>query len=139
MSLHSEQVLVSKLRKTVALRDGRIRQVFDVLPCPGLQVICESYADGDGEFEPISQIYQLPNGAVFDDADTAFNAWAEQRAENQLLDDLGDVLLRHHHGLMRPLWADRTPEQKSIWITRARHFVGLARAMGLTFGRETTQ
>jgi hypothetical protein len=78
MTLHSERVLASKLVKTEALRDGSIRQTFSVLPCPGLQVICIS-VDVEGELEPISQVYELPNGAVFDDPDIAFTAWADFR------------------------------------------------------------
>lgn len=78
MTLHAEKVLSAKLRKTECLRDGSIRQVFDVVPCPGLQVICIS-ADVEGEFEPVSQFYELPNGAVFDDPDLAFTAWADFR------------------------------------------------------------
>lgn len=139
MSLHSEQVLASKLRKTEALRDGRVRQFFDVLPCPGMQVICESVADNSGEFEPISQVYRLANGAVYDDADAAFLAWANLRGENELLDAIGEALLRHHHGLIRPLWQHRTPEQKSIWLTRARHFLGTAQSIGLNIERKPKQ
>lgn len=82
MTLHSEQVLTAKLRKTECLRDGSIRQIFDVLPCPGLFVVCIS-ADIEGELEPVSQIYELPNGAVFDDPGIAFSAWADFHSEQR--------------------------------------------------------
>lgn len=82
MTLHSEQVLTAKLSRTECLRDGRIRQVFDVLPCPGLRVVCIS-ADVEGELEPVSQVYELPNGAVFTDPGIAFSAWADFRNDQR--------------------------------------------------------
>lgn len=84
MTLHSEQVLSAKLRRTECLRDGSIRQIFDVLPCPGLRVVC-ILMDVEGQLEPVSQVYELPNGAVFDaaDRDAAFSAWAEFRSHER--------------------------------------------------------
>lgn len=139
MSLHSEQVLAARLRKTQVRRDGLIEQVFDVDHCPGLRVVCVSARDEVGEIEPVSQTYILPNGTAYEDADDAFAAWAQQAEEQRLLDEIGGILLRHHHGLMRPLWEHRTPSDKAIWITRARHFLGLAKAIGLTIERRPTQ
>jgi hypothetical protein len=139
MSAQGEQVLAARLRRTVPLPDGRVRQFFDIPACAGMEVICESNAGDGGELEPISQIYRLANGALYDDADTAFQAWADLRTDHELLDAIGGVLLRHHHGLLRPLWEERTPEQKSVWIARARNFVELAKAIGLTIERRQTQ
>jgi hypothetical protein len=82
MTLHSEQVLAAKLRRTEYLRDGTIRQTFSVGPCPGLQVVC-ILADVKGLLEPISQTWELPDGAVFDDAYIAFNAWAVFRSDQR--------------------------------------------------------
>jgi len=83
MSLHSENVLSAKLRRTDCLPDGSVRQIFDVVPCPGLRVVC-IMENIEGQLEPVSQVYELPDGSVFDvaDRDGAFSAWAEYR-DNQ--------------------------------------------------------
>ena len=77
-----QQDPIAKLRRTESLRDGSIRQIFDVVPCPGLRVVC-ILADIEGQLETVSQVYELRNGAVFDDDDLAFTAWAEFRRDQR--------------------------------------------------------
>lgn len=128
----SGTVFVSKLRKTETLDHGLIRQTFDVVNLPGMQVVCISALDDDGEFAPVSQEYQLATGAVFDSPDDALLAWDDMADEMALLDAIGAALLRHAHGLIRPLWEHRTPAQKWPWITKARQFKGVADSLGLS-------
>jgi len=133
-------VFVSKLRSTETLEHGRIRQTFDVVNLPGMQVVCVSALTGDeGDLAPVSQEYHLANGAVFDSPDDALLAWDDMADEMALLDALGGALLRHVHGLIRPLWEHRTPEQKWPWITRARQFKGVAESLGLEITKRMRQ
>jgi hypothetical protein len=78
----AELVMVSRLRDTVALEHGKVRQTFDVLNCPGLTVVCESQGIGDdGDFEPLSQSYHLATGETFDNAAEALLAWDSQHSD----------------------------------------------------------
>jgi hypothetical protein len=129
---NAETIFVSKLRKTETLPHARVRQIFDMVNLPGMQVICISHIGDDGEFEIISQTYELANGAAYDTLDDALLAWDDMSSELALLDTIGNALLRHHHGLIRPLWEHRTAEQKWPWITRARQFKGVAESLGLS-------
>jgi hypothetical protein len=144
MNIHqqtsAETVFVAKLRQTIALDSGRIKQIFDIVNLPGLQAICVSDIDSEGgEFEPISQIYVLPNGAEFDNADDALLAWDDLKDELALLDVIAEALLRHKHGMIRPLWQDRPPEQKAVFIASARQFKALADSLGLTITKRMRQ
>lgn len=125
-------VFVSKLRTTEAIAHGRVRQVFDVVNLPGMQVVCVSADIGAGDLQPISQEYTLASGAVFDNPDDALLAWDDMADELALLDAIGAALLRHNHGLVYPLWDHRTPAQKWPWITKARQFKGVADSLGLS-------
>jgi hypothetical protein len=128
----AEQVMISQLRETIALDHGRIRQIFDVRNCPGLIVVCDlSDLGGDGEFETIEQRYELPaSGKVFESADEALLAWDRAQQDHDIVEALGEALVRYRHGLMRPLWADRTPKDKTIWIAAARGFRRLLNSLG---------
>lgn len=132
----TETIFVSKLRRTETIERGRIKQTFDVVNLPGMQVVCVSAPAGDGDFDPVSQEYHLVNGAVFDNPDDALLAWDTLVDEIALLDAIGAALLRHAHGLIRPLWEHRTPEAKWPWITRARQFKGIAESLGLSITKE---
>ena len=61
------------------------------------------------------------------------------KGEIELVDAIGAALLRHAHGLVRPLWEHRTPEQKYPWLTRARQFKSLAESIGLRITKEMRQ
>ncbi len=136
---NAETIFVSRLRATETLAHGRIRQVFDVLNLPGMQVVCISADIGSGDLEPISQEYSLANGTTYDDIDSALLAWDDMADEMRLLDAIGAALLRHSHGLIRPLWEHRTPAQKWPWITKARHFKTLADSLGLSITQRMRQ
>ena len=56
-----------------------------------------------------------------------------------LLDAIGEALLRHRHGLIRPLWEHRTPEQKAVWIASARQFKALAESLDLSVTKRMRQ
>lgn len=132
----AERVFASKLRKTEMIEPDRMRQTFDMLALPGMQIVCISVIDdGSGDFMPISQKYQLLDGSSFDSLDEALLAWDDKQAEIELVDAIGQALLRHAHGLIRPLWEHRTPEQKYPWLTRARQFKDLAESLGLQITR----
>lgn len=134
----AEQVMVSKLRETIPLDHGRIRQIFDVTNCPGLLVICDiSDIGDDGEFETIEQRYEMPaTGRVFDDAGEALLAWDAEQTDHEVADALGHALLRYRHGLaLRPLWQDRNGKQKSLWIAQARSFRALLNSVGVDIVR----
>ncbi len=48
------------------------------------------------------------------------------------LDDrLGELMRRHHHGLIRPLWADAPEIVKQYWRDRAPAFQTLLASVGL--------
>lgn len=127
----AEQVMVSQLRETIALDHGKVRQVFDVLNCPGLTVVCELSDLGDeGDFETVSQTYHLATGEVFENAAEALLAWDSQQTDLELIDTLGHALLRYRHGLMRPLWEHRKERDKTIWIVAARGFRRLLQSLG---------
>jgi hypothetical protein len=128
----AEQVMISQLRQTIALDHGRVRQIFDVRNCPGLVVICELADMGnDGEFETVEQRYEIPaSGKVFDNAGEALLAWDAEQTDHEIAEALGETLLRFRHGLMRPLWADRKPGDKAMWIAAARGFRGLLNSLG---------
>ncbi|MCC8967892.1 hypothetical protein H8A95_37685 [Bradyrhizobium sp. Pear76] len=128
----AEQVMISKLRETVALDHGRVRQVYDVQNCPGLVVVCELADVGaDGEFETIEQRYEMPAiGRVFFSPGEALLAWDSAQTDHEIAEALGEAMLRYRHGLMRPLWSDRTPAQKSMWIAAARSFRSLLNSLG---------
>jgi hypothetical protein len=133
---NTETIFVSKLRKTETLPRGRVRQIFDMVNLPGMQVVCISALGDDGDFAPISQEYQLANGAAYDTLDDALLAWDDMSSELALLDTIGNALLRYGHGLIRPLWEHRTQEQKWQWITRARQFKGIADSLGLSITKD---
>lgn len=137
MTLHAEQVLSAKLRQTIALDHGRVRQIFDVLPCPGMVVVCElSDMGNEGEFETVEQHYEIPSiGKTFDDADEAMSAWDAEQADHEIAEALGETLLRYRLGLVRPLWADRTAKDKAIWIAGARAFRRLLNGLGFDIVR----
>lgn len=133
----AEQVMISELRETVPLDHGRIRQIFDVRNCPGLVVVCElSDLGNDGEFETVEQRYELPaSGKVFDSAGEALLAWDAEQTDQEIVEGLGEALLRYRFGLMRPLWADRTAKDKAIWIAAARGFRRLLNSLGFDIVR----
>jgi hypothetical protein len=135
VSTQAQTVFVSRLRQTIPLEPGRIKQIFDVVNVPGLQVVCVSTIEGDGDFEPISQTYVLPDGNELDSVEDALLAWDDLKDEVALLDTIASALLRHKHGLIRPLWEQRTAEQKAVWITQARQFKSLAESLGLQVAR----
>lgn len=135
----SGTVFVSKLRSTETLDHGRIRQTFDVVNLPGMTVVCVSAIDDVGDLAPVSQEYGLSTGAVFDNPDDALLAWDDMADELALLDAIGAALLRHAHGLIRPLWEHRTPEAKWPWITRARQFKEVADSLGLQITKRMRQ
>lgn len=139
LEANAATVFVSKLRQTIPLERGRIKQIFDVVNLPGMQVVCISVIEGDGDFEPISQEYTLPNGAKFDNPDDALLAWDDLKDELALLDTIGAALLQHSHGFMRPLWEHRKPEDKAFWISRARQFKGVAESLGLSIAKRMRQ
>ncbi|CAN7381594.1 hypothetical protein LJR220_003396 [Bradyrhizobium sp. LjRoot220] len=137
----AEQVMISQLRETVALEHGRIRQIFDVRNCPGLIVICELADVGaDGDFETIEQRYEMPaTGRVFDNPGDALLAWDAEQQDHEIAECLGEALLRYRHGLLRPLWADRTPKDKALWIAAARGFRRLLNSLGFDVVRMETK
>jgi hypothetical protein len=53
--------------------------------------------------------------------------FADQRP---LRDKLAEALLRQRHGLVRPLWADRSYEMRLPWLHEADVFLVLARECG---------
>jgi len=130
----AEQVMVSRLRDTIALDHGKVRQIFDVINCPGLTVVCESQYIGD-DFVPLSQIYELAGGEQFDSPSEALLAWDRHQTDLELMDTLGHALQRHRFGLMRPLWQDRKPKDKAIFLGAARHFRTLLNSLGLDIVR----
>jgi hypothetical protein len=111
--------MVSRLRGTVALDHGKVRQTFDVLNCPGLTIVCESQHNGD-DFEPLSQVYQLSTGETFDNGNDALLAWDAAQSDREIMEALGETLLRYRHGTIRPLWSERRAADKAFWITGAR-------------------
>lgn len=133
----AEQVMISQLRETVALDHGRIRQIFDVRNCPGLVVVCElSDLGNDGEFETIEQRYELPaSGKVFESAEEALLAWDAEQQDHDVAQATGETLLRFRHGLVRPLWEQRTAKDKAIWIAGARSFRRLLNSLGFDIVR----
>jgi hypothetical protein len=135
-----EAVFVSKLRRTDTLEHGRIRQIFDVVNLPGLQVVCISKTDeASGEISLVSQEYKLASGVTFTSIDEAVVAWDNLKPDLDLLDALGEALVRYSHGLMRPLWCHRTPAQKEPWLARARQFKQLADSLGLSIEKVSRQ
>lgn len=135
-----ETVYVSRLLRTDTLEGGRVRQTFDVLGLPGMQVLCVSQmSEPEGEFEPVSQEYLLANGQSFTKLDDALFAWDELKADLALLDAVGALLLRSRHGLMRPLWDERTHEQKEFWLAQARQFLQLAGSLDLSIAKRMRQ
>src|SRR5258708_18860465 len=98
---NAETIFVSRLRATETLAHGRIRQVFDVLNLPGMQVVYISADIGSGGLEPISQEYSLANGTTYDDIDSARLACDDIADEMRIIDAIGAALLRHSHGLIR--------------------------------------
>lgn len=128
----AEQVMISELRETVALDHGRIRQIYDVRNCPGMVVVCDLADVGnDGEFETIEQRYELPaSGKSFDSASEALLAWDSEQTDHEIAEAFGEALLRYRLGLMRPLWADRPPKDKAIWIADARSFRRILNSLG---------
>lgn len=134
-----EPVYVSKLIRTDTLEDGRVRQLFDVIGLPGLQVVCVSRMNSEQEFESVSQEYRLADGQTFANLEDALFAWDELKADLALLDAVGDLLLRSRHGLMRPLWGERTHEQKEFWLAQARQFLQLAGSLDLSIAKRMRQ
>jgi hypothetical protein len=128
----AEQVMVSQLRQTIALDHGRVRQIFDVRNCPGLVVICElSDMGNEGEFETVTQHYEIPaSGKVFDNAGEALLAWDSEQTDHEIAEALGETLVRYRLGMDRPLWSERKPADKAIWIAAARGFRGLLNSLG---------
>ncbi|MCC8949315.1 hypothetical protein H8A97_30490 [Bradyrhizobium sp. Arg62] len=129
----AELVMITKPRpdSVEVLDHGRVRQVFDVVNCPGISVVWEGFkVDADGEFETVSQTYHLSTGKVFDNPDDALLAWDAEHTDQETVDALGEALLRYRHGLMRPLWADRSAGQKSPWIAAARQFRHMLNSIG---------
>lgn len=132
MSSAAELVMVTKPRAdgVEMLDHGRIRQTFDVVNCPGITVVWEGFSIGDDEFETLSQSYHLSNGAVFDNPDEALLAWDTAQNDHEIVEGLGEAMLRHRHGLIRPLWSERGPAQKQYWITHARSFRRMLNSIG---------
>ncbi len=127
----AKQLMISELRQTIALDRGRVRQIFDVRNCPGLMVICElADVGGDGEFETIERRYVLSSGREFDDAGEALLAWDSEQQDHEIVDALGETLLRYRLGLVRPLWSERKPADKAIWIAGARSFRRILNSLG---------
>jgi hypothetical protein len=128
----AEQVMISKLRQTIALDHGRVRQIFDVQNCPGLVVVCDLADMGnEGEFETIEQRYEMPaSGLVFDSAGEALLAWDAEQTDHEIAEAVGEALLRYRFGHMRPLWAERTAKDRAIWIAAARGFRRLLNSLG---------
>lgn len=127
----AEQVMVAELRETVALDHGRIRQIYDIKNCPGMVVVYElSDVNSEGEFETVSRTYELSTGKIFEDGGEALLAWDAEQTDHEIAEALGETLLRFRHGLMRPLWADRKPGDKTMWIAAARGFRGLLNSLG---------
>jgi hypothetical protein len=139
LDITDDTVFVSKLRRTDTLPDGRVRQVFDIVNMPGLSVVCIIEADGDGDLKTVSERYCLSNGQTFDSIDKAVLAWDDLKADLELLDTLGQAILRYHHGLVRPLWEHRDAVQKEPWLTRARHFRQFAEGLGLSITKAVQQ
>lgn len=131
--------MISQLRETVALDHGRVRQIFDVRNCPGLVVVCElSDMGNDGEFETVEQRYELTAGIgryIFDNAGEALLAWDAAQTDHETADALGHAMLRHRHGLMRPLWEHRSEKDKVVWIAEARGFRRLLNSLGFDIVR----
>lgn len=126
----AEQVMISQLRETVTLGHGRVRQIFDIKNCPGMIVVCE-LADTGTEFETIEQRYEIPAmGLVFDNAGDALLTWDNAQNDHEVAEALGEALLRYRHGLIRPLWGERKPKDKAIWIAGARAFRRLLNSLG---------
>lgn len=135
LDISDSSVFVSKLRKTETLEGFRVRQTFDILNMPGLTVVCISGLEGEGadqELVPISQEYHLATGETFTTIEQAVLAWDGLKGELELNETLAHALLRYHHGLVRPLWEDRSPVQKEPWLTRARQFRQLATSLGIS-------
>ena len=126
----ARQIMFPKLRQTIAMDRGRVRQVFDVQNCPGLIIVCD-LAEMDGEFETVRETFEIPSsGQVFDDADVALLAWDSEQNDHEIAGALGEILLRYRHGLMRPLWSERKPADKAIWIATARSFRRVLNSLG---------
>jgi len=95
------------LAGTAEQATGRVRQIFDVVNCPGMSVVWEGFSCG-GEFETVSQTFHLASGAVFETSDEALRAWDAQQDDHAIVGALGEALLRYRFGLMRPLWSERS-------------------------------
>jgi len=135
----AETIYVSKLLRTDTLEHGRVRQIFDVLGLPGMQVVCVSQVNDDREFEPVSQEYRLTDGQTFENLDDALLAWDELKASLALLDGVGELLRRHRHGLMRPLWQELKDHEKEPWRAMARQFLQLATSLDLSIAKRMRQ
>jgi len=139
LDITDDSVFLPKLRRIDTLPDGRVRQVFDIVNMPGLQVICIVAPDDDGELKTVSEQYCLSNGQSFDKIDDAVLAWDGLKDDLELLDTLAHVVLLYHHGLVRPLWEHRDGVQKEPWLTRARQFRQLATSIGLSITKAVQQ
>jgi hypothetical protein len=124
-----------KYRATEALDHGRIRQTLDVDGHPGLRVVRTFAVNEFGDLDETGAEYHLANGTVFEKADDAIAAWEAMGDELELLDVLGNAMLRQAYGLVTPLWERRTAEQKWPWITKANSFKRLAESLGLSIER----
>lgn len=134
----AEQVMISKLRQTIALDHGRVRQIFDVQNCPGLVVVCDLADMGnEGEFETIEQRYEMPaSGKVFDNAGDALLAWDAEQTDHEIAEAIGETLVRYRLGMDRPLWSERKPTDKAIWIAAARQFRRILNSLGFDIVRK---
>ena len=123
--------LFARPRAAEVLPHGRIRQVYDVTNCPGMTIVWEGFkVDAESEFETVSQTYHLSTGDSFDNPDEALLAWDATQGDHDIAEALGETLLRWRFGLMRPLWSERSPKQKEVWIVNARSFRRLLNGLG---------
>lgn len=132
----AEQVMIVKPIQTIVGDHGRIRKIFDVTNCPGIIVVVEGFKVGEADdFETVSLTYHLSTGDVFETADEALLAWDAAQNDHEIVEALGETILRWRHGLMRPLWSERKPGQKAPWIAAARSFRRLLNSLGFDIVR----
>ena len=123
-------VFVSQLRSTRMLDLDMIEQVFDVVNCPGMSVICRSQRLQNGDLKALSQVYEIATGIQFDTVEDAILGWDDMRQEIAGLDALACALRLLMGPLIKPRWETLTPGDRAPWLTKARHIRNLLLNLG---------
>jgi hypothetical protein len=82
MTSLAETVMVCKLRLTRMQGQSDIEQIFDVVNCPGIVVICISGLDDQMQLAPKSQTYEF-GGMQYGSADDALLAWDDAQQQRE--------------------------------------------------------